>query len=63
MELQQTLTNDAMSPLFLAVIEATEEAVYNSMLKASTTTGNGHTVEALPIDKTVELLREHHAIR
>jgi D-aminopeptidase len=44
------LSNDAMSPLFLAVIEATEEAIVNSLLKATTTTGNGHTIEALPID-------------
>jgi D-aminopeptidase len=52
-----------MSPLFEAVIEATEEAVYNSMFKATTMTGSGHTVEALPIEKTVELLRAHHAIK
>jgi D-aminopeptidase len=53
------MTNDAMSPLFLAVIEATEEAVYNSMFKATTITGNGHTVEALPVEKTVEILKAH----
>ena len=57
------LTNDAMSPLFEAVIEAAEEAVYNSMLKATTTTSNGHTVEALPIDRTLQILKEHHLIR
>lgn len=57
------LTNDAMSPLFLAVIEATEEAIYNSMFRASTMTGNGHTVEALPIDKTVEILKEHRVLK
>jgi len=57
------MTNDAMSPLFEAAIEATEEAVYNSMFKASTTTGNGHTVEALPIEKTVEILKEHRVIK
>jgi len=56
------MTNDAMSPLFLAAIEATEEAVYNSMFKATTMTGNGHTVEALPIEKTVEILKEHRVI-
>jgi D-aminopeptidase len=50
------LTNDEVSPLFLAVIEATEEAIYNSLLKAETTTGYGHTVQALPIDKTIDLL-------
>ena len=48
----EVLTNDAMSPLFQAVIEATEEAVYNSMFRAKTMTGRGHTVEALPMEKT-----------
>jgi D-aminopeptidase len=55
----EVMTNDAMSPLFLAAIEATEEAIYNSMFKATTMTGNGHTVEALPIEKTVEILKAH----
>ena len=55
----EILTNDAMSPLFEAVVEATEEAIYNSMLKATTVTGNGHTVEALPIDRVVTILKEH----
>jgi D-aminopeptidase len=59
----ELLTNDAMSPLFLAVIEATEEAVYNSMFRATTMSGNGHTVEGLPIDKTIEILREHRSIK
>lgn len=59
----EVVTNDAMSPLFLAVIEATEEAIYNSMFKATTMTGNGHTVEALPIDKTVKILKAHRIIR
>ncbi len=56
------LTNDAMSPLFLAVIEATEEAIYNSLFRATTTTGRGHTVEAVPVDRTVEILRKHGLI-
>ncbi|HTR24812.1 MAG TPA: P1 family peptidase [Terriglobales bacterium] len=60
---EEVLTNDAMSPLFEAVIEATEEAIYNSMFKATNTTGNGHTIEALPIDKTVEILKQHRAIK
>jgi len=59
----ELLTNDAMSPLFLAVIEATEEAINNSMFRATTMSGNGHTVEALPIDKTIEMLREHRSIK
>src|SRR5207302_1264268 len=57
------LSNEEMSPLFEAVIEATEEAIYNSLFKASTTTGRGHTVEALPLDKTLEILRAHKALR
>ena len=62
---QQTelVTNDATSPLFEAVIEATEEAIYNSMFQATTMTGNGHTIEALPIDKTLKILRAHKAIQ
>jgi D-aminopeptidase len=59
----EVLSNDAMSPLFLAVIEATEEAVYNSLLQATTTTGRGHTVEALPLEKTIEILKKHGAIQ
>lgn len=60
---EQVLTNDAMSPLFLAAIEATEEAVYNSMFKATTLTGNGHTVEALPIEQTVKILKSHRILQ
>lgn len=56
------VSNDAMSPIFLAVIEATEEAVYNSLLRATTMTGNGHTVEALPVEKTLEILRKYNVI-
>ena len=48
-----------MSPLFLSVIEATEEAIYNSLFRAKTTTGRGHTVEALPLDRTIEVLRKY----
>lgn len=53
------LPTDALSALFQATLEATEEAVYNSMLKAETMTGNGATVEALPIDRLRELLRKY----
>ncbi|HEX6046137.1 MAG TPA: P1 family peptidase [Pyrinomonadaceae bacterium] len=55
----KTVGNDAMSPLFMAVIEATEEAIYNSLFRATTVTGRGHTVEALPMDRTVDILRKH----
>lgn len=59
---QKLLTNDEMSPLFLASIEAVEEAIYNSLLQAVTTTGNGHTVRALPIDATIAILKKHRVI-
>ena len=59
----EVLPNDAMSPLFLAVSEATEEAVYNSLLRAITMTGRGHTVEALPVEKTIEILKKYGAIK
>jgi D-aminopeptidase len=56
------LANDAMSPLFLAVIEATEEAIYNSLFRATTTNARGHTVEALPLVRTLEILRRYKAV-
>jgi D-aminopeptidase len=56
------LPNNAMSPLFEAVIEATEEAIYNSLFRATTMTGRGRTVEALPIEKTVEILKKYNVI-
>jgi D-aminopeptidase len=55
---QTQVANEAMSPLFLAVIESTEEAIYNSLFRASTTTGCGHTVEALPLEPTIQLLQK-----
>ena len=57
------VANDDMSALFLATIEATEEAIYNSLLQAVAVTANGHTVEALPIERTVEILRKHGVVR
>ena len=53
------LSNDAISGLFQGVVEATEEAIYNSMLKATSVTANGMTSDALPIDSTVAVLRRH----
>ena len=55
----KVLQNDAMSPLFLAVIEATEEAVINSLFAAETTIGQeGRKIEALPVEKVMEILRK-----
>ena len=57
----EELENDAMDPLFLAALESVEEAVYNSLTKATTVKGEGgRTVEAIPIDRLRELLRERN---
>jgi D-aminopeptidase len=57
------LSNNSVSALFEATVEATEEAIYNSLLKAETVTSNGRTVQALPIEETVEILTRYGAIR
>lgn len=57
------LNNDSMSPLFQAAIEATEEAIINSLFAAETMTGNdGRVVKALPVDQVLEIMRKHNAI-
>ena len=56
------LTNDATSALFQGVVEATEEAIYNSMLKAVTVTSRGRTVEALPVERVREILAKYNLI-
>ncbi len=53
------LPTDAVSPLFQAVLEATEEAVYNSLLRATTVTSRVGTAEALPIDRVREIVTRH----
>src|SRR6266850_2150930 len=53
---RQVLPPDAMSPLFEAALEATEEAVYNSLFQATTTTSRFGTAEAIPIENVRELL-------
>lgn len=57
----QELPNDRVSPLFQAVIEATEEAVLNSLFKAETMEGNGGRIEAIPIEPVVRAYRERSA--
>jgi len=55
--------NDDMSPLFMAAIEATEEAILNSLFKAETMSGKQkRTVEALPLDKVIPLLKKYKSI-
>ncbi|HEY5547681.1 MAG TPA: P1 family peptidase [Gemmatimonadaceae bacterium] len=55
----EDLGNDAMSALFQGVVEATEEAIYNSLFKATTVTSRGRTVEALPLDRLREILTKY----
>lgn len=53
-----TVHNDAMSPLFLAAIEATEEAIWNSMTAAETMKGHRGTIEALPMEQVLQALKQ-----
>jgi D-aminopeptidase len=56
----EELPNDQVSPLFEAVVEATEEAVLNSLFKAETVESNGARIEALPLDRVMQLYRAAH---
>jgi D-aminopeptidase len=58
----EVVRNDAMSGLFQAAIDATEEAIYNSLLRAETVRGYRGVVRALPVDSTVMILKRHGAI-
>jgi len=55
---RQVLPTDATSPLFEAALEATEEAVYNSLFQATTVTSRFGTAEAIPVDRVRELLKK-----
>jgi D-aminopeptidase len=57
------LSNESMSPLFQAVVEATEEAIYNSLFQATAVRGPTANGEPLPLDKTREILRRHGILR
>ena len=57
------LPNDQINPIFLATVQATEEAVVNAMIAAKTMTGvNGHTVMALPHDRLREILKKYNRL-
>ena len=53
------LANEEMSAVFQATVEAVEEAIYNSLFMATTTRGNGRTVEAIPLDRVRDVLRKY----
>ena len=57
------ISNDAASPVFLAAVEATEEAVYNAMFKATTVKGFRGTYEALPLEPTIAILKKYNALK
>jgi D-aminopeptidase len=58
------LGEDDMSPLFQAVVEATEESIYNSLLKATSVKGyGGREIEALPIEKVKDLLKKYGKLK
>jgi len=54
--------NEQLSPLFQAVAEATEEAVYNSLFRAEAVRGHHGAVESLPIPATVDILKKYSAL-
>jgi D-aminopeptidase len=57
----EEVANEPMSALFEATVEATEEAIYNSLFEATTVTGSGHTAEAIPLDKVRQVLAKYRA--
>jgi L-aminopeptidase/D-esterase-like protein len=57
------LPNDSLDPIFLATVQATEEAIVNAMIAADTMTGiNGHTAIGLPHDKLREVLKKYNRL-
>jgi D-aminopeptidase len=54
-----SLTNESMSPLFAATAEATEEAIYNAILKATTVESSRGKLEAIPLDELTRVLEKH----
>ncbi len=57
------LHNNAMSPLFEAAVEATEEALWNALFAAETTTCNGKTLEAFPVEEAVNMMKTQTIIK
>ena len=57
-----SLVNESMSPLFAAAAEATEEAIYNALLKATTVNSSRGTLEAIPIDDLKRVLKKYRVL-
>jgi len=61
---ERVLRNEKLSPLFLAVIEATEEAILNSFFMANSMKGNnGLYVEAIPINEVMKILKKYNKVK
>ena len=60
----EMLPNDQMSSLFLATVQATEEAIINALIAADTMIGiNGNTVYSIPHDRLIEVLKKYHRMQ
>jgi D-aminopeptidase len=57
------LANEEMSPLFQATVEATEEAIYNSLFTATAVSSRAGTVEPIPVAEVLRILRSHRALK
>jgi D-aminopeptidase len=58
------LPNDRINPIFLATVQATEEAIINAMIAAETMTGvNGNTVFAIPHDRLKEVMKKYNRLK
>lgn len=60
---QEVIINDATSPLFMAAIEATEEAIINSLFAAETVKGKNGTISKIPLEKVIEILKKYNGIK
>jgi len=62
-QVNRELPNAAVSPLFLAAVEATEEAILNSLFMAETMSGaDGRTMQQLPVDRVLEIIRRYNRL-
>lgn len=59
---QEVLVNASMTPLFAATAEATEEAIYNAIFKATTISSSRGTLEAIPIEDLMRILEKHKVL-
>ena len=59
----EVVRNDDMTPIFMATIEATEEAIINSLFAGEDTpTYNGKVIKGLPIDQVMEMVKKHNKL-